>query len=363
MRVAFLAFDFGEYCVRLAGALAADHELMLIVPDSVARPYLSFLQGNVTLRLFSKPRLRQVLTQVAAVLEIHRYIKEFAPDVVHIQAGHMWLNLSLHWLRNYPIVLTVHDAKRHPGDAGLHHPPQWVMDYGPRCAKEIIVHAPQIKEELADRLSLRREHIHVIPHILIGDSEASCHVSEEEGTILFFGRIWPYKGVDVLIQAEPQITSVFPHARIVIAGEGEDLERYRRMISNPDNYQIMNYYISDEQRADLFRKASVVVLPYIEASQSGVVPIAYTYEKPVVATTVGGLPDAVEHARTGLLVPPGDKNALADAVIKLLQDRELRHRFGAAGKRKLQEQCAPELIARKTSCVYDRALRKDRWCA
>lgn len=363
MRVAFLAFDFGEYCVRLAGALATDHEVMLIVPDSIASPYLPLLRGNVALRLFSKPRLRQVLTQLSAVAEIHRHIREFAPDVVHIQAGHMWLNLSLHWLRSYPIVLTVHDAKRHPGDAGMQHPPQWVMDYGPRHATEIIVHAPQIKEELADRLCLDREHIHVIPHILIGDSEASCQVGEEEGMILFFGRIWPYKGVDILIQAETQITSVFPHARIVIAGEGEDLERYRRMISDPGKYEIMNYYISDEERAALFRRASVVVLPYLEASQSGVVPIAYTYEKPVVATTVGGLPEAVDHARTGLLVPPGDKAALAEAVIQLLQDRELRHRFGAAGKRKLQEQCAPEVIARETSRVYDCALRTDRWCA
>ena len=78
--------------------------------------------------------------------------------------------------------------------------------------------------------------------------------------------------------------------------------------------------MSDEVRATLFQQASVVALPYIEASQSGVVPLAYMHMKPVVATTVGGLPEMVDDGRTGYLVPPRDEQALATAVVRLLRD-------------------------------------------
>src|SRR5512146_668340 len=96
---------------------------------------------------------------------------------------------------------------------------------------------------------------------------------------------------------------------------------------HPDRFLVLNDRICDEQRAELFRNASVVVLPYIEASQSGVVPLAYQYGKPVVATHVGGLPEAVENGRTGLVVPPRDERALASAILRLLGDAELRQRF------------------------------------
>jgi glycosyltransferase involved in cell wall biosynthesis len=114
--------------------------------------------------------------------------------------------------------------------------------------------------------------------------------------------------------------------------------------------------VSDGKRAELFRRAAVVVLPYIEASQSGIIPIAYRFRKPVIATTVGGLPAAVEHGRTGYLVPPRDVNALADAIVTLLRNRELRAEFGLRGHEKINHEANPTLIARKTMAAYRRAL-------
>jgi glycosyltransferase involved in cell wall biosynthesis len=99
-----------------------------------------------------------------------------------------------------------------------------------------------------------------------------------------------------------------------------------------------------------------VVLPYVDASQSGVVPLAYTASKPVVATTVGGLPEIVEHGQTGLLVPPRDTAALAGAIVRLLQDAGLRRTLGFNGRRKIDSECSPEIIADKTLRVYRQAL-------
>jgi glycosyltransferase involved in cell wall biosynthesis len=128
------------------------------------------------------------------------------------------------------------------------------------------------------------------------------------------------------------------------------------MMVHPERFTVYNEYVSDDKRAELFRRSSVVVLPYIEASQSGVIPVAYTFGKPVVATTVGGLPEMVEDGRTGFLVPPRDEKALADAVVRLLRDRELRHQLGANGKQKIDAECSPEAVAQQTLAVYERAL-------
>jgi glycosyltransferase involved in cell wall biosynthesis len=179
---------------------------------------------------------------------------------------------------------------------------------------------------------------------------------KEEPQVLFFGRIWPYKGLDYLIRAEPLITSRAPQAKIVIAGTGEDFERYRRLMVNPDNFIVINEYVSDEKRAELFRRASVVVLPYIEASQSFIISIAYRFGKPVVATTVGGLPEMVDDGRTGFLVPPRNIDALADAVVQLMQDDGMRRKFGENGMQKVNVECAPEVVGRQTCVVYRRAM-------
>jgi glycosyltransferase involved in cell wall biosynthesis len=174
---------------------------------------------------------------------------------------------------------------------------------------------------------------------------------------LFFGRIWEYKGLEYLIRAEPLISEQVPDVEIVIAGEGEDFQRYRELMARPDTFRVHNAWISNEQRAEFFNEAAVVVLPYVEATQSGVVPIAYAHGKPVVATRVGSLPECVDDGRTGLLVPPRDEHALAKALIRLLQDDELRREMGSAGRRKLNEECSDEIVAAKHLEAYRRAVQ------
>jgi len=159
-----------------------------------------------------------------------------------------------------------------------------------------------------------------------------------------------------LIRAEPLITARVPKTRILIAGQGEDFSRYARMMVHPERFIVYNEYISEEHAADYFQRASVVVLPYTEASQSGVIPMAYSAGKPVVATTVGGLPEIVEDGRTGYLVAPRDAVQLADAVTRLLLDAPLRHQMGENGKTKLESECSPRVIAQRTMEVYRRAI-------
>jgi glycosyltransferase involved in cell wall biosynthesis len=101
----------------------------------------------------------------------------------------------------------------------------------------------------------------------------------------------------------------------------------------------------------------VVALPYIDATQSGVIATAYNFGRPVVATTVGGLPSMVDHRRTGLLIPPGDERALADAIVTLLTDAELRRRLGRGARARAIGEFSAASVAERTLNVYRQALR------
>jgi glycosyltransferase involved in cell wall biosynthesis len=244
----------------------------------------------------------------------------------------------------------------HLGDWESRKTPQWIVHHGYRKADRVIVHGRTLREIAADAIGVSRDVIDVVPMIAVGDRPEMTAMSEEENLILFFGRIWAYKGLEYLIRALPRISESVPDARILIAGTGDDFSPYRALMHDPSRFIIHNRWIPDEERAELFQSAAVVVLPYIDATQSGVIPIAYAFSKPVVATTTGGLPDLVDHGTTGLLVPPREVEALADAIVQILTDDALRRRMGEAGNRKLKAECAPNIVAAATADVYRRAI-------
>ncbi len=218
------------------------------------------------------------------------------------------------------------------------------------------MHGRALKEILVQNYRVPDRKVHVIP---IGEHEVTPFTKfEEEGLepeghrILFFGRIHRYKGLECLIRAEPLITREIPDARIVVAGTGEDFSRYAAMMAGRDAFEVHNYRIPYEEGARLFQQASVVALPYIEASQSGVIPTAYGFKRPVVATRVGGLPEIVDDGRTGYVVPPRDPAALASALVSLLKDPAACRRMGEAGYVKLKTDMAWSTIARSLLAVY-----------
>jgi glycosyltransferase involved in cell wall biosynthesis len=359
LRVALISTNFGEYCVRLANALSRHADVLLALPERLAAPHAEKLDAAVQLFSFQSPRLRQPLRQFQTIRRVFREIEDFAPDVIHYQGFHPWFDLALPLWRRYPLVCTVHDFRPHPGDKLSEKTPFWVEMFVRRRADQLIVHSQHVRTLMAQRLGCASENISLMPHIQIGQELTSPITKEDEHLILFFGRIWEYKGLEYLIRAEPSISARVPDVRIMIAGQGEDFSRYARMMVHPERFIVHNEFISEDRTAEYFRRASVVVLPYIEASQSGVIPLAYSAAKPVVATTVGGLPEIVEHGRTGYLVAPRDSADLANALVRLLLDPTLRRQMGANAKDKIERECSPEAIARQTIEVYHRAVARD----
>ena len=290
MRVAFLSFDFAEYCIQQANGLAGECDLLLMLPEEDAQEYQPLLDPAVRYRPFKKPRLRQPLRQFAVITALLQQIRRFRPDVIHFQNGHLWFNFALPWLKSYPIVMTIHNPRHHVGDHTSMKTPQSVLDYGFRRADQVIVHGELLKRTVITDLGIASHKVHVIPHVSLGAIDPPPPAAPDLQRILFFGRIWKYKGLEYLIHAQPLINAAMPNARIVIAGQGDDFEPYRRMMPQPDRFEVHNRHISAADRDALFRQATVVVLPYIEATQSGVIHFANSYEKPVIATRIESAP-------------------------------------------------------------------------
>ncbi len=355
MRIAFVSFGFGEYSIRLASGLAEHAEVGLWLTDRQAAPHLRRLHPGVDFRPFHRPRMRHPFRQLGAINKLRSEIAQFEPDLIHLQQGYLWFNPALALLRQYPLVVTIHDPTPHLGDRPTRKTPQFIADIAYRRADGVIVHNDQVANIVADR-GISAERIHVVPHLTLGDGGESPSVDEDGNLILFFGRIWPYKGLEYLIRAEPLITAEIPDARILIAGTGEDFGRYRQMMVHPERFEILNEFIPFERTSELFQRASVVAIPYVDATQSGVIPTAYGFAKPVVSTTAGGLPAQVDDGETGYLVPPRDEDALASAIIRLLKDPDLRARLGANGREKARAEYSEGAVAAKTFAVYQAVL-------
>ncbi|MDR0543641.1 MAG: glycosyltransferase [Dysgonamonadaceae bacterium] len=138
-------------------------------------------------------------------------------------------------------------------------------------------------------------------------------------SLLFFGLIREYKGLDLLIEAMDHLDDSY---ELLIAGESYgSFQKYRKLIdhsSAKDRIVVKNYYIEDKDVPLLFSAADVLVLPYKSATQSGVLPVAYHYETPVVATDVGGFREAIEKAGTGVVCAT-DGTALAEGIEEIFR--------------------------------------------
>ena len=145
----------------------------------------------------------------------------------------------------------------------------------------------------------------------------------DEKVILFFGYIRAYKGLDILIDAMPEILKQV-NLKLVVVGEAyEDEQKYKKQISDlglVDNIILNTDYVPNDEVGKYFSAADIVVLPYKSATQSGIVQIAYNFDKPVIATDVGGLSEVVLNDKTGFIVEPDNPKKIAEAVIKFYSD-------------------------------------------
>lgn len=160
----------------------------------------------------------------------------------------------------------------------------------------------------------------------VGKAEARVAIEEPDGPLLlFFGYIRPYKGLRYLIEAMPSIRKE-TGARLLVVGEFyEDSGPYFELVEKLDLsgcVRFVDRYVGNEEVESYFTASDLVVLPYLTATQSGIAQISIAFDRPMIVTGVGGLPEIVSPGKTGFIVPPADPVAIAKEAVSFFLERK-----------------------------------------
>jgi D-inositol-3-phosphate glycosyltransferase len=281
--------------------------------------------------------LSKVLRVARYYFKLFRYAATAKPKIFHILWNNKIESLDRTLLMLYykalgkRIVLTAHNvnqAKRDCNDTPLN---RLTLRIQYRLADHLFVHTEKMKLELIEEFGVRRTRITVIPFginnaapntsLTSRDARRRLGIRDGEKTILFFGTITPYKGLEYLIEAFKQIHADTADYRLIVAGRLKDCEDYwgpirEAMQNGVESGRILvnASFISDEQTEVYFKAADVLVLPYRHVYQSGVMFLGYSFGLPVLAADVGSLKEEVIEGRTGYMFRSEDPAELASAI-------------------------------------------------
>ena len=369
-RALMLALSRAGHGVRLHGRHPGPEDNATHGID-IAGDFYRLSSSAAVARLPNRIRLPvKGVDHAASMLALRRRLRAHRPDILHFQ----WLPLPFvdrHLLaglgRIAPLVLTVHDTNPFNGD-----PSAALQARGfARCLPlfdHLIVHTRQGRDRLLD-LGLDAARVSVLPHGLIEDIPNSLtsdmptldvptlDVPGSEVTFLLFGKLKPYKGLDVLVEAFALLpASLRAQARLRIVGKAympiEPIEALARTRGIADRLRIEQRFVADDAVSTLFGRDVVAVFPYREIEASGVLSYALANGRPVIASALGGFADVIEDGVQGLLVPPGDAGALSRGMGRMVADRAFASRCGAQARSLAEAVPDWDTIARQTVAVY-----------
>lgn len=271
------------------------------------------------------------------IAAVARKIRKFNPDLVMMQWWHPYF-APCYWIlesllgKKYKKMFICHNVfphERFPLDKLLTKAVLKKADY-------FIVHA---KSDGEDLLSIKADakfrqnphptyHAFQVRKLSKEQAREELHKTQDEKLLLFFGFVREYKGLKYLLQAMPLVRQQLDNIKLMVVGAfGSDKEDYLAIIREhhmEQTIEVVDGYTPDHEVEKYFAGCDLVVLPYESATQSGIVQIAYGFEKPVIVTNVGGLPDVVADGKTGYIVPPQQPKALAEAIVRYFQSQKER---------------------------------------
>jgi alpha-maltose-1-phosphate synthase len=357
-RSVLFGFDFyARYATDLAKGmldigwhtllLRRDHDLEFGGVAGAQDAYVRRQLGSSAQSVTVPGRVRD-LRALPDLRHARRAVRAYRPEVVHLQdevindpriplvAG----------ARLGRYALTSHDPTVHPGDAR----PTALKRVSQRALVEgaglVFVHSDALGEELRRGYRVRAP-IVVVPH---GADVTPCPAPGDPRVALFFGRVSHYKGLDVLLDAMQLVWERVPDARLVVAGQG-DWPEHRAL--EDQRVEVRRDHVPEAEVDALFCRAGCVVLPYRQASQSGVGSLAKSYGRASVVTNEGGLPELVADG-SGIVVPSEDAGALANALIEVVTEPGRAAAMGAAASASAQAEFSWKAVGQATLDAYRR---------
>lgn len=278
---------------------------------------------------------------------IKNKILEIDPDIIHVHQAFNYHSIAVCALtRKYPLIVTIHqgmaDEIKHRLSPSLR---RYIkLKINPylekrllKRASQIIVLSPHVKGYFSDFQSKMT----VIPNGVdfeeIQNSGQKSDIAHH--SIFFAGRLEKVKGVDLLIMAIPQIKRLIPDVMVYIAGSGSEEKKLKNIVKEMNLRENVRFlgFISGDEKWSYYKSADIFVLPSLSEMAPVCLPEAMACGIPVVASNVGGIPYVVENGKTGLLFERGSIDDLAEKIITLFQNRELREKMNKAAQERAKE--------------------------
>ena len=328
-------------------------------------------------------RGQRALRLISAWVSLTRYLSDLKPDIVQFsKINFPFEAIFLAQMRRRGLILTqiCHEFELRENHSGPFS--SLVLRAYADIYKNFSALFFHAKENCEKFLSLfpfvSNENTHIIPHGNSGWLLKHFSQTYEWGmirqryrlkpgqpVILFFGLLAPSKGIDDLIEAFALVRERCD-AKLLIVGyptkhfSMDELKEKIAGLNLTDHVLLDPRYLPLEEVGAMMGLATVAVYPYRSSTQSGALQVAYTFGRPVVATEVGGLPEAVEHGRSGFLVPAYSPPELADGILKLVMNPDLAKVMGQYARHLSETRFSWKSVARKILRVYDQILEKDQ---
>jgi glycosyltransferase involved in cell wall biosynthesis len=253
--------------------------------------------------------------------QVARAIQEDAPDVVIDTGSGPWKGLIQGYLRGrIPQAEFVHDVE--------HHPDRWLvmchlMDMVSPSRADIRIALSRYSHEHLRRRYPNGANIESRLGVLHPAVDPDCErIASLRNRMLFFGRIEKYKGLDILADAYEKALAANPELKLSVVGQGPvSQELSARMVGMGVN--LRNTWIPTEEIPAIISSHGVMVMPYLSATQSAIAAVAMANGMPSIATSTGAMAEQVIDGRNGMIVPPGDAGALAEAMLRIAGDASL----------------------------------------
>lgn len=271
----------------------------------------------------SKDFIKSSIKFLTKVLpNLKRKYKEEHVDAVYMPMQHPWMNYIIRLFPEARTIYTLHDPKPHSTNYSISEELKNILS-GVKIADmdEIVILSECFRDYVKTKYGFKDKQIHVIPHGIFDfytkvDDGSSYQYPENKVTFLFFGRIDAYKGLDTLAEAYEMLKEERDDIALTIVGSG-DFEPYKKSYEKLKDVSIINEWIPDEKVASYFKdKKVILVAPYNDATQSGVIPIAMSREILVIASDAGGLTEQVRDGETGYVFPSGNAEKLKICLSK-----------------------------------------------
>jgi glycosyltransferase involved in cell wall biosynthesis len=326
-----------RFALELARALEkyCGHNTLLSLAEGAELMQHPACRNAVDLPVKTYTNMRQFVLRsldIKAVIgPITAQLENDPPDAAIVTVMGYWDLFLVRRLRRMgvPVVVVLHDAIVHPGDP--FHLMVRMQRYLLRLSQGVITLTNFVRGQIEQQLSLEDKVRATIPLVSFDFSELKLsppHLpdapAERPLRLLMAGRLKRYKGLDLLAQTLESFDGALP-LNLRIVGKPQD-EHDTAALSTFPGVELDLGWKSDLELVAHLDWADATILPYIEASQSGLIPTSFSRARPVIATSVGGLPEQVRHGETGLLAEPASPQSLAAAITRFAENRDLlRH--------------------------------------